>query len=429
MEKAGTDTRSISLPSLGGLFDVSRKFTVIGLRWPVVVICAYLLVDAAGEWFSPTTLYLIALLYILSNAVLHRLDEKLFDSSYFYVPLVLFDLFFLTTSMIISGRVGTDFYLTYFLIIILCSMWQDLIWSIAVAILVSIVYGYVLFQTTDIYDPSLYIRFPFLFIVSLFTGYFAQLVRGEKVLKEQAEIERWKAVANLAAGVAHEVKNPLAILLQGVDYLYKKTESGDPDFSQVLTFMKDAVLRADSVIRGLMDLSSSTELKIAPESLNSIVEGTLLLLKNQFDRHHVEVTKELQPNIPQVNVDRRRMEQVFINLLMNAIEAMPQRGRLTVRTYNSEPKEDKGVVIAEVENEGSNIPEDLLPRIFEPFFTTKRDIGGTGLGLSVVKNIMDMHNAKIEIWNRENGGGVKVTLLFTASGREHGEEKDFDRRR
>lgn len=406
--------RSISFASLGGLFDLSRKYTVIGLRWPVVVICAYLLVDAGGQWFSATTLYLIALLYVLSNAVLHRLDEKLFDSSYFYVPLVLFDLFFLTTSMIISGRVGTDFYLTYFLIIILCSMWQDLIWSIAIAILVSIVYGYVLFQTTDIYDPSLYIRFPFLFVVSLFTGYFAQMVRGEKVLKEQAEIERWKAVANLAAGVAHEVKNPLAILLQGVDYFYKKTESGDPDFAQVLTFMKDAVQRADSVIRGLMDLSSSTELKIAPESLNSIVEGTLLLLKNQFDRHHIEVTKELQPNIPQVNVDRRRIEQVFINLLMNAIEATPNGGRLAVRTYNREPKEDKGVVIAEVENEGSNIPEDLLPRIFEPFFTTKRGTGGTGLGLSVVKNIMDTHNGRIELRNRENGG-VKVTLLFQTS--------------
>jgi signal transduction histidine kinase len=412
MEKQRTSILSFAgLSGMLGIFEASKKVTVIGLRWPVVITCAYLLVEPSAQWFSLTTVHFIALLYILSNAILGRFDEKLFESSYFYVPLVIFDTFILTTSLIISGRVGTDFYLTYFLIIILCSIWQDLVWSITIATCVSILYGYILFKTTDVFDTSLYIRFPFLFVASLFYGYFAQVVRGEKVLKEQAEIERWKAIANLAAGVAHEVKNPLAILLQAVEYVSRKIPAHDQDVSMVLVDMKDAVRRADSVIRGLLDFSSLTELTIVPENLNSIIDNSLLLLKNQFDRHRIVVTKELAPDLQQASVDRRRIEQVLVNLLVNAIEAMPQGGRLTVRTYNEMSKENKAMVIAQVENEGSSIPEDILPRIFDPFFTTKRSTGGTGLGLSVVKSIMDTHNGSIELRNRENGG-VTVTLHF-----------------
>jgi len=251
-------------------------------------------------------------------------------------------------------------------------------------------------------------------VTSLFYGYFAQLVRDGKAIREQAEVERWKTVANLSAGVAHEVKNPLAILLQGVEYLADKTGKQDPDVTLVLKEMEEAVHRANSVIRGMMDFASIAQLNIVAEDLNLIIERSLLLLKNQFDRSHVEVTTELATDLPQVQVDRPRLEQVFINLFMNAVEAQPGGGRLWVRTYREGAPGGNGVaIIAEVENDGKSIPEANLAQVFDPFFTTKRNIGGTGLGLSIVKNILDMHNAKIQIRNRENGG-VKVTLQFPA---------------
>lgn len=412
MDKAITAQPSVAPSKLQGIFDVSRKSTVIGLRWPVVIVCAYLLLFSPSPWLSPTTSHFLLLLYILSNAVLHRLDERLFESPYFYVPLVLFDTLFLTTSLILTQRVGTDFYLTYFLIIILCSLWQDLRWSVVAAVFVNILYGYVLFKTTEIYDWSVYIRFPFLFVTSLFYGYFAQLVRNGKGIREKAEVERWKTVANLAAGVAHEVKNPLAILLQGVEYLVHKTGKQDPDVTLVVKEMEEAVHRADSVIRGMMDFASIAQLNVIAEDLNLIIERSLLLLKNQFDRSHVEVIKELGTDLPQVQVDRPRLEQVFINLFMNAVEAQPGGGRLWVRTYREVAPGGNGVaIIAEVENEGKGILKEHLAQVFDPFFTTKRNMGGTGLGLSIVKNILDMHNAKIQIRNRENGG-VRVALQF-----------------
>lgn len=415
MEKTRTLEAPTALPRPEGIFEISRKSTVIGLRWPVVIVCAYLLLYSPSPWLSVTTSHFLLLLYILSNAVLHRLDERLFDSPYFYIPLVVFDTMFLTTSLILTQRVDTDFYLTYFLIIILCSLWQDLRWSILAAVFVSILYGFVLFRTTEIYDWSIYIRFPFLFVTSLFYGYFAQIVRNGKIIKEQAEIERWKAVANLSAGVAHEVKNPLAILLQGVEYLAKKIDRRDPDVPLVLQDMEEAVQRANSVVRGMMDFSTLAQLNIALDDLNEVVERSLLLLKNQFDRAHIQVHRELGKDLPQINLDRPRMQQVFVNLLMNAIEASQSGGRVWVRTYRQETDGKEGSVTAEVENEGQGIPENLIARVFDPFFTTKREIGGTGLGLSIVKNILDMHNAGVSIRNRENGG-VIVTLHFTLRG-------------
>lgn len=392
------------------VFDLSRKSAVIVLRWPVVLVSAYLLVGPGFGFASPGALQLVALVYVLSNAVLHRVEDKLFDAPHFYIPLVLFDTLFLTASMIVSGRAGTDFYLTYFLIVILCSVWQDFLWSIALALLMTLLYAYILFTTAEARDPSIYIRFPFLFIVAIFYGYFGQMVRAERALKEQAEVDRWKAVANLAAGVAHEVKNPLAILLQGIDYLSKR-EALDPLYaSLVLDDMKDAVRRANAVIRGLMDFSVVSRLALVEENLNTIVESSLLLFKNHLDRHHARVVKDLSEDLPPVKADRTRLEQVFINLFMNAIEAMPDGGQLTVRTYAMGSRED-GAVVAEVENEGPSIPEEILPRIFEPFFTTKRASGGTGLGLAVVKTILDSHAAKIEVCNRDKGG-VKVILHF-----------------
>lgn len=413
MEKAPTLETPVALPRVQGMFEVSRKSTVIGLRWPVVIVCAYLLLYSPSPWLSPTTSHFLLLLYVLSNAVLHRLDEQLFDAPLFYIPLVLFDTLFLTTSMILTQRVGTDFYLTYFLIIILCSLWQDFRWSIVAAVFVSILYGYVLFRTTEIYDWSIYIRFPFLFVTSLFYGYFAQMARNGKVIREQAEIARWKTVANLSAGVAHEVKNPLAILLQGVEYLANKTGKQDPDVSLVVKEMEEAVHRANTVIRGMMDFASIAQLNIMPEDLNVVIERSLLLLKNQFDRSHVEVIKELGTGLPQVRVDRPRLEQVFVNLFMNAAEAQPGGGRIWVRTYREKTSAANGLLIVEVENDGKGIREEHLARVFDPFFTTKRNMGGTGLGLSIVKNILDMHNAKIQIGNRENGG-VRVALQFEA---------------
>ena len=179
----------ISLEGTFGIFDVPKKVTVIRLRWLLVIICSYLLVSSKEIWFGASSVNGFIAFYLLTNFALYFVDENLFDSSYFYSPLVLFDTFIVTAGLVISGQVETDFYLAYFLIVILSTVWQDFRGLLVIAVLATFLYGYFLFRAGEIHDPSMYLRVPFLFVISLFYGYFVQVVRAEKSLKEKAEQE------------------------------------------------------------------------------------------------------------------------------------------------------------------------------------------------------------------------------------------------
>jgi signal transduction histidine kinase len=241
---------------------------------------------------------------------------------------------------------------------------------------------------------------------------------------------KMQVVGGLASGVAHEVKNPLAIISQGVDYLNKKVPLDDENISLTLKYMNDAVMRANDIIIGLLDFASLSKLEVAPHDLKMVLENSLLLVRHQFVKNHIQLVEEFADGIPQINIDKNRIEQVFLNLFMNSADAMPSAGVLTIRTriekipvmtegagrrkgdvINPEEK----VVIVEVEDTGAGIPQEIIDKVFDPFFTTKRGKGGTGLGLSIAKNIMEMHRGRIDIVNKKEGG-IKATLIFRIQG-------------
>lgn len=181
MESAQTLTSSSLFSSVAtGILEVPKKVTVIRLRWLVVIVSSYLLLSSRETLLVPTWVHGLILFYILTNVGLYLVKGRLFDSSFFYSPLVIFDTLFVTVSLAISGQVESDFYLVYFLIIILCTIWQDFRGLVVVAILATFLYGYFLFKTAQVHEQSIYLRLPFLFVISLFYGYFAQAVRIEK---------------------------------------------------------------------------------------------------------------------------------------------------------------------------------------------------------------------------------------------------------
>ncbi len=253
---------------------------------------------------------------------------------------------------------------------------------------------------------------------------YEQLKEAQSQLIQAAKME---VVGTLASGVAHEVKNPLATILMGIEYLSKAVQVTTEDIRCAFENMRDAVKKADYIIRGLLDFSRVTQLDLSPQHLNPVVEQALALVRHECNKYHVEVSKDLKVDMPEVNIDRNKIEQVFVNLLLNAVQAMADGGRLTIRTYVRElteteegagqRKEDifrpgETTVIVEIEDTGTGIPEDILDKIFDPFFTTKRAKGGTGLGLSVVRSIIDLHNGKIKIANKKEGRGAIATVMF-----------------
>jgi PAS domain S-box-containing protein len=238
------------------------------------------------------------------------------------------------------------------------------------------------------------------------------------------EAEKMKSIGRLAAGVAHEVKNPLAVVRMGLEFLRGQTFV-DETVGSVLHEMWDAVERADVVIRGLLDFSAPKTLELSHGDLNAIVKHAFQLARGEM-RGKIETVSELQPDLPPVPLDRAKIGQVFINLLTNAFHAMNGEGTLTVRTYSKQLtgmgrsmgdrrsesfRVGETLIVAEIENTGPGIPEDQMQKIFEPFFTTKPTGKGTGIGLSVVKTIIDLHGATIDVRNLPEGG-VRFTLMF-----------------
>ncbi|MCM8771171.1 MAG: PAS domain S-box protein, partial [Candidatus Omnitrophica bacterium] len=244
-----------------------------------------------------------------------------------------------------------------------------------------------------------------------------KLILAEKKIREMelslAQIENAQMIASLASSIAHEVKNPLAIILQGMDYLERSIDVTDGRASLVFKQMHQAIQKANEIIKGLLDFSVVSKLEKKIEDLNVLIERVIELLKNLFLARNIEVIKQLEPDIPTVKIDASKIEQVLINLIMNAVEAMQETGKLTIRT-STKTIEDKRWVVVEIEDTGCGLPVNAQDKIFEPFFSTHKDKGGTGLGLTIVKNLMDMHQAKIDIRNKEQGQGVRVTLMFAA---------------
>jgi len=245
--------------------------------------------------------------------------------------------------------------------------------------------------------------------------YQSQLIQSEKM----------DVVGRLASGVAHEVKNPLAIILQGIDYLFQQIPKDQENIFLILDCMNDAVQRADNIIKGLLDFSSISELNMQPEDLNAVIDDVLLLIKNPINKHHIKIQRAFAEDNPRVNLDKNKIQQVLVNLCMNAIEAMPDNGQITLRTYRMNIADeagdtpdgtdhpDKSVVVVEIEDTGPGITDDIFSQILDPFFTTKRDKGGTGLGLTIVKSIIEMHGGKIKFENRKEQSGLRVTLMFS----------------
>ncbi|MBT7953367.1 MAG: hypothetical protein HN764_17200 [Gammaproteobacteria bacterium] len=241
------------------------------------------------------------------------------------------------------------------------------------------------------------------------------------------QAEKMETIGTLSAGIAHEVKNPLAVIQLGINYL-QKTLQKDEGIDGVIQDMDNAVHRADSVIKELVDFSASKQLKLEKQEPNQIIEESLLLVKHELTKYNINVVKKLDKNISLIEADRNKLQQVFINVYMNAILAMGAKGTLLVRSYagvlkNELKKHDmstsgqfrltKNVVVIEIQDTGPGIKSEDENKIFEPFFTTKKAGVGTGLGLTVTENIVRLHNAYIDIKNHKEGG-VIVSIIFKA---------------
>jgi len=239
-------------------------------------------------------------------------------------------------------------------------------------------------------------------------GIARDMTETKKLEQQIRNSEKLASVGKLAAGVAHEINNPLGGILNCLYNLRKGTLSSSRQ-EEYWASMEDGVRRVQKIVRQLLDFSQQHEPAFALTDINHVVDRVLVLTTHLFAPNRIVLKTEFGQGLPNVMVDRHMIEQVLMNLVLNAVQAMKDGGVLTIQTSVVE-----GICLIEVRDTGSGISPTVLPRIFDPFFTTKSEGEGTGLGLSVSLGIVERHGGKILV-DSEVGKGTTFTLCLPVS--------------
>ncbi len=236
---------------------------------------------------------------------------------------------------------------------------------------------------------------------------FDDVTQRERMEEQMSQTEKLTSLGLLAAGVAHEVNTPLAVISNYIQMLAKQMPDGDPRHSIIEKIVKQT-FRASEIVNNLLSFSRTGAGELADVDLNRVVEETLSLVAHPLKTSQIRVVKQLSDGLPPVRGSANKLQQVFLNLFLNARDAMPTGGLLEVRTAAH-----NGGVEIEVVDTGNGIPREHIHKIFDPFFTTKATGRGTGLGLSVTYGIIKEHAGRIDVRSTP-GRGTSFHVEFPA---------------
>jgi two-component system NtrC family sensor kinase len=238
---------------------------------------------------------------------------------------------------------------------------------------------------------------------------FDDVTDRDELERRLVQADKLSSIGLLAAGVAHEVNTPLAVISTYAQMLAKQI-SGDDQKTKLLEKIAKQTFRASEIVNSLLNFSRTSTTDFVDVDVNRVVKETASLIEHQLQKTGVQVRLNLGATAPQVRGNFGKLQQVFLNLFINARDAMPEGGKLTVRTWS-----EAGFVHVEVADTGHGIAPEHLARIYDPFFTTKGARKGTGLGLSVTYGIVQEHNGIIEV-DSHVGSGTRFRLEFPKAG-------------
>jgi two-component system NtrC family sensor kinase len=242
-----------------------------------------------------------------------------------------------------------------------------------------------------------------------------QALRGQLMHSEKLAL-----LGQLAAGVAHEINNPINGILTYIKLLLKKInrdklESVRPDLVKYLQVMERETAHVGRTVSNLLDFSRRSQPDVNMIDLNDVIDQSLLLVRDQLNMRNVKVGREGQIELPEIMADFGQLQQVMVNLLLNAAQAITDGGEITIATSAEGTPGSECFVVLQVKDTGCGITEENLSRMFDPFFTTKggKDGVGLGLGLSIVQRIVKDHHGRIEVKSKVDQGTTFTIKLPT----------------
>jgi two-component system NtrC family sensor kinase len=226
--------------------------------------------------------------------------------------------------------------------------------------------------------------------------------------QQLVQAEKLASIGQLAAGVAHEINNPIGVILGFAQILVKRTPDTSPIYKPLATIEREG-LRCKQIVQDLLDFARQNKPVLSRVNINDVIDAASDLMPHHANSEKVQVTKTYASDLPRVLADENQLQQVFLNILLNAYQAMPEGGQLRIasRAVGDE-------VQAVFADNGAGIPEENLKRIFDPFFTTKEVGEGTGLGLSISYGIVEQHGGTIEVESEVGTGATFIIRLPVA---------------
>jgi len=242
----------------------------------------------------------------------------------------------------------------------------------------------------------------------------------EKSRESLLQAEKMAMVGKLAAGMAHSIRNPFTSMkmrLFSLNRSLKLTDTQKEDFDVI----SEEIRRIDTIIQNFLEFSRPPKLTLQSISPSFVVDQTLQLLKYRLKSYDVGVTIDRQQILPEISADPEQLKEVFVNLVVNACEAMEKGGSIVIRELEMIDPSNGRIAVIRVSDNGPGIPESIRDKVLLPFFTTKKE--GTGLGLSIAVRIIAEHHGRIDIESNENGG---TTFIISLPIKEPEHDDDFD---
>jgi signal transduction histidine kinase len=397
------------MPVLGNL---PVKSTVVLIRWPVVLISSSLILYRSDAFQMPPFLDVFVIFYALSNVGLYFVDESVFRNLKFNVLLVGVDTLVLTGSLIINGTIEANFYLAYFLLIIICSIFENPRMIAIVSLIAPFAYAGFFFEPAD-YHPGNYLQLAFLFVVGLFYGHFSQLVRTQRLLSERAE-QRNQAKTELLNILSHELKTPLTVIGSYTQALKSAALGGiNRDQEEALSKVLRQTENLENIVNVILDSASVETGAVTVRTEELVLSEFVDELKQTFDDSVVDPKVKLVWDypvpMPVVMSDPGKLKIILQNLINNAVK-FTDAGEIRVAARVHPQRQTMEFTVSDT---GIGIASEHLPFLFDKFWQADaartRTQSGIGMGLYIVKAFTELLHGTITV-NSTPGKGSEFRV-------------------
>ena len=406
-----------------------EKRAIVPIKWLIFFISLVGWMWMGNQLLLDKIVFVSFLIYFMQNLFfsycfyLNRV--KISEIRYFSLSSLAFDTVFITLLLICSKKISyglhieLDYYIFYFLIILRgFAVFRHRSENIILGTVISGLFILSVYMSEEMFNAAVYttyvIKFFLIWSVILISWFLIDVINKQKaeILKIKERLitsEDLAMIGEIAAGVAHEINNPIGIISAYSEYLLKKTKEDDPCYDDFKTIQAEAG-RCKKIVEELLNYAKPSIGAFQNCDLNVIVDEVIMFTLLDKKENKVEIEKIYADDIPTIYADMITIKQAVLNVLINAKQAIVgDKGKILVSTFYNKEKE---LVVLSIKDNGKGIEKEKLKKIFEPFYTGKKD--GTGLGLAITKRIVEANNGIIDVKSNK-GEGTEVSLHLPKS--------------